>query len=77
MDSGRKRANQLSIPPPAPALPQPPVLPPGQRQITDMFQPAAVTAAQQQHNALLQQRRRSSSSSSSSSSSLNSSGSSK
>jgi hypothetical protein len=57
MDIGRKQANQLSIPSPAPVLPQPPVLPAGQRRITDLFQPAALTAAQQQHNQLIQQRR--------------------
>lgn len=57
MDVGRKCDNKSNIPQPAHVLSQPPVLPPGQRCITDMFQPAALTAAQQQHNALVQQRR--------------------
>lgn len=57
MDVGRKHATKLSIPPPAPDLQQPPVLPQGQARITTFFQPAALTASQQQHAQLLAQRR--------------------
>ena len=57
MDVGRKHANKLSIPPPAPALQQQQPLPQGQVRLTDVFQPAALTAAQQEHNQLLEQRR--------------------
>ena len=56
MDIGRKHACQLNMPQSIPAQAAAHALPPGQQQITDWFQPAALTAAQQEHNELIQQR---------------------